>query len=68
MINAERRGVIAGSEEARKGGRLPENGVKQLANQVFDFMKKNGYVPIEPKSDFINGFYQGYKFANAYSL
>ena len=67
MINAERRGVIAGSEEANRMAKqvhlLNEHEISNLANQVFDFMQQRGYAHIEPKSDFIQGFKQGFEYA-----
>lgn len=67
MINAERRGVIAGSEEARKQARLlDEFEIKVLAIQVFNFMLQRGYAHIEPQETFIKGFLQGFKFTSIY--
>lgn len=69
MITAERRGVIAGSEEAKKHVKrelLGEHEINILANQVFDFMLQRGYAHIEPRADFIRGFNQGFKFNFTY--
>lgn len=67
LINAERRGVIAGSEEANKLAKqvhlLNEYEISTLANQVFDSMQQRGYAHIEPREDFVRGFSQGFKYA-----
>jgi len=64
LINAERRGVIAGSEEVKnhaKPALLDEHEINIIANRVFDFMQQRGYAHIDPQEDFVRGFKQGFK-------
>jgi hypothetical protein len=68
LINAERRGVIAGSEEVKNHAKpaiLEEPEINRIANQVFDYMQQRGYAHIEPREDFIRGFNLGFKFNQA---
>ena len=63
MINAERRGELAGAELAKQVDTrlsryiiLPSILVWLLAKVTFARFKRQGYAYIEPESDFVHGF------------
>ena len=62
VINAERRGVQTGSDEARKQPELrglPESEVISIAGRVWTSLKASGYAHIDPEQDFVEGFVSG---------
>lgn len=63
MIGADRRGVIAGSEEARERlqREMPENEIRSFARRVLAKMRDGGYAHLDPEQDFISGFVAGYQ-------
>ena len=68
MIGADRRGYIAGSDEARKypHDMLPHDMVMEIAHCTFIVMQRSGYAHIEPEEKFLEGFLKG--FEQHYSL
>ncbi len=61
MLTAERRGHIAGAQEARKYPHgLSEEKIKFMAHSVFVIMRANGFAPLEPEKDFVDGFVNGF--------
>ena len=62
MITADRRGHIAGSQEARKYPQgLPDVTIERMASTVFAIMRHAGFAHIEPRDMFIAGFVSGFK-------
>ena len=65
MISANRRGVIAGSEQSRKQAEhvahLTEADLKGVAHLTYHLLKKAGYAHIDPESEFVDGFVVGFK-------
>lgn len=65
MITAERRGVIAGGEQASKlpvsRGRMQDEEIVRHARFIWMVMQRAGFAHIEPQSEFIKGFILGFK-------
>lgn len=65
MITAERRGVIAGGEQASKlpasRGRMQDEEIERLARFIWLVMYRAGFAHIEPRDEFIAGFLTGFK-------
>jgi hypothetical protein len=63
MIGADRRGIITGTEEARKNPQkdMPEEEIRSLARHVLARMREGAYAHLDPEQDFINGFVEGYR-------
>jgi hypothetical protein len=61
MIGADGRGQIAGHEVASsRSEQLPEQEIESLAQKMLAKMRAAGYAHLDPESDFIRGFCQGY--------
>ena len=61
MIGADRRGQMAGYEEALKHlQKMPEEEIKSMASRVLSSMRKQGRAHLDPEEQFIQGFIQGY--------
>lgn len=64
MLNADRRGVISGSEEARKyqqQANLQEEEIRRIGVRVYMAMKNADYAHVDPMQDFIRGFVEGFQ-------
>ncbi len=63
LITAHGRGVIAGSVEAPHfmQDHLRDDEIRFLAARVHEAMQEAGFAHIEPESEFVDGFVEGFK-------
>ena len=61
MIGADRRGSMAGYEEALKHPqKMPEEEIKSIASRILSSMREQGYAHLDPEEQFIQGLIVGY--------
>ena len=66
MLGADRRGILAGGEQASKWPkRLPVEEIQSIAHQVLTHMRDAGYAHLDPEKDFVRGFVESFQYANA---